>query len=52
MKFVTATVVLVMAAAVLPMNSIYAAILSDSFEVRCDEATAAGNYQNLGQYFI
>ena len=52
MKIVTAAVVLVTVAAVLSMNTVYAGILSDWFEVRADEATAAGKYQNLAQYFI
>ena len=52
MKVVTATVVLVAVAAVVPINTIYAAKVSDWVEVRADEATAAGKYQNLAQYFI
>ena len=47
MKIATAIVVLVTAAALLPINTIYAANLN----VRTD-ATATGKYQSLGQYFI
>ena len=52
MKAVTATVVLVTAAAMLPMNTIYAGKLNDWFEVRSDDATATGKYQSVCQYFI